>query len=237
MENIFSPGSPVLLVQASATIRGFVLHVTGGDAIQLATSGIQVDLEDLTISGSSSNAVHFTASNIGLTMQRINIVATGGNGIYSPVTGSSLTGNHITVADAFTGVYFTAANGTVTVDNLNVMNASGTAVHVVGGAVSIRNSNLRGAGNTTSSIGFYVAGSGGVAGSGMIERSEIGSNGVGIEADGSGGGGTIRVSNSVIENNSTGLNQINAGQVISFRTNMFSGNGTDGTPELSTSLK
>ena len=77
------------------------------------------------------------------------------------MTGSSLTGNHLTVANAFTGVYFTAANCIVTLDNINVMNFSGTAVYVAGGSVSIRSSNLRGAGDTSSSTGFYVAGSGG----------------------------------------------------------------------------
>ncbi len=49
--------------------------------------------------------------------------------------------------------------------------------------------------------------------------------------------GTLRISDMVITGNGTGLLPNNGGQIISFRTNMIAGNGTDGAPSLGTSLK
>jgi hypothetical protein len=57
----------------------------------------------------------------------------------------------------------------------------------------------------------------------MVERCHIASNSVnGILATGNGGTAIVRISDSVISNNATGIAQTPGGQVISFRTNMFS---------------
>jgi hypothetical protein len=49
-------------------------------------------------------------------------------------------------------------------------------------------------------------------------------------------GGTLRISNSVFSGNATGISS-QGGTVISYRNNTFAGNGVDGAPSLSTSLK
>jgi hypothetical protein len=49
--------------------------------------------------------------------------------------------------------------------------------------------------------------------------------------------GTVRIGNSTITGNGTGVSAAAGAQIISFRTNMLAGNVTDGTIVLSTSLK
>ncbi len=101
-----------------------------------------------------------------------------------------------------------------------------------GGSGTIRDSVIHGTGASSASTGVYST-----ASSLLVERSEISFNGVGLESDGGGGPGTLRISDCVIADNATGVVPIGAGQIISFRTNMFGGNGSDGTPPLGTSLK
>jgi hypothetical protein len=48
--------------------------------------------------------------------------------------------------------------------------------------------------------------------------------------------GTLRLSNSLIAGNGFGL-QTTSGTAITFRNNVFAGNGSDGAPSLATSLK
>jgi hypothetical protein len=66
----------------------------------------------------------------------------------------------------------------------------------------------------------------------LIDHSEMSFNNTGLLAS----AGTIRLSNSTISGNGTGINN-NGGTVISFRNNVIAGNTVDGAPALSTSLR
>jgi hypothetical protein len=68
----------------------------------------------------------------------------------------------------------------------------------------------------------------------LVERTQIVDNRFGLVA---GGGGTIRLSDSVVSGNMTGLEITGGTTIISFRNNVFAGNGADGSPVLSTSLR
>jgi hypothetical protein len=45
----------------------------------------------------------------------------------------------------------------------------------------------------------------------------------------SGSGALIRIGNSVVTGNGTGINVV-SGSIVSYKTNMIDGNGTNGTP-------
>jgi hypothetical protein len=94
------------------------------------------------------------------------------------------------------------------------------------GNATIRDSTFRG-----SNIGIQFVAPSQTLNS-LIEHTELVNNGVGLSADVQ---YTVRLSNSVVSNNLTGVT--GAGTFISFRNNVFAGNGADGTLSLSTSLK
>jgi hypothetical protein len=72
----------------------------------------------------------------------------------------------------------------------------------------------------------------------LVERCELSYNNRALVAtDGNGGGTTVRVSDTVITGNSTGISATFGAQIISFRTNMLAGNTTDGSTPFSISLK
>jgi Right handed beta helix region len=211
LENIFAPTAPVIQILANCTLRGLIIQVTSGDGIQIGASGVQVHLENVTIQGDAGtfiNGVHIISPNV------------------------DLTADHVTVNGAPTGFNLASTNATFSGSNLHVVNSTGIGFSMKGGSGTIRDSVIHGTGASSASTGVYLT-----AASLLVERSEISSNGVGLESNSSGGPATLRISDCVIANNATGLVPIGAGQIISFRTNTFGGNGSDGTPPLGTSLK
>ena len=89
--------------------------------------------------------------------------------------------------------------------------------------------------------GIYVQSAIGIPAVALVERCELSYNTTaGLVADNSSGGvatATVRISDSVITGNLTGISTIAGGQIISFRTNMLIGNTTDGATPFSLSLK
>lgn len=71
----------------------------------------------------------------------------------------------------------------------------------------------------------------------MLERTEVNFNNTGLEVDGTAGPAVARIDNCVITGNALGVYTAGSGQIISLRTNVITGNSTDGTISLSTSLK
>ena len=135
----------------------------------------------------------------------------------------------VTGSGSFEGVI---AVSTLTASHLSVIGGGQGVLANVGSSVTIRDSVLRG-----NQAGILVRGSNGNGATAMIERCEISFNTTGIQSDASSGPALVRISDSVITGNTTGLSQVRGGTIISFRTNMLAGNGVDGTPSLSTSLK
>ncbi len=76
LENIFAPTAPVIQILANCTIRGLVIQVTSGDAIQIGASGLQVHLENVTIQGDAgtfTNGVHIISPNVDLTADHVTV--------------------------------------------------------------------------------------------------------------------------------------------------------------------
>jgi hypothetical protein len=150
-------------------------------------------------------------------------------------TGVSVDLRDVTVSGVREGInLFSAFNPTVpftaNLENVSVT-ASDNALIVSDGNANIRNSSFRGANRTLSGIGIELVPSS-TSPNALIENSKVASNSTGISVT----GGTLRLSNNVITGNATGISGTGA-TVISFRNNTFAGNGADGSPLLSTSVK
>jgi hypothetical protein len=111
--------------------------------------------------------------------------------------------------------------------NVRTPNSTGVAVNAV-----IRDSVVAGSGGDGISA---ISPAGKASVSILVDGVKVATNfGSGIRADGaatSGAGSAIvRISNSTIANNVTGVSTANVGQLESFKNNVISGNLTDGTP-------
>jgi hypothetical protein len=70
----------------------------------------------------------------------------------------------------------------------------------------------------------------------FLDRVQIeGNSGVGITSDGA--TAEVRISDSTVTNNGTGLSAVNGGQLISFKNNALGGNTVDGSPTMKMKLK
>jgi hypothetical protein len=210
----FGAGSFVGIAQ-NVTIDG---NGTGAEidpgtftAVAIVNAGGQVTIRDLTIR-----------------------VPPGGYGVQ--ISGGDLhLENVLIVGTPDLGVF---ANGTtnpthVTTKNVTITNAGSAGIYLDGASGSFRDSVIRGSAN-----GIYVASFSGHAAAALVERCELSYNGTGLVADNTNAAGaTVRVSDTVITANTTGISTIAGGQIITFRTNMLAGNSTDGSTPFSISLK
>jgi hypothetical protein len=122
----------------------------------------------------------------------------------------------------------------VHLDRVTATNASQAGLHAHDSTVSVRDCVFHGSSN-----GYGIWVTNGVSPTNvMVERTEMSSNNIGLMvAPSSALGATVRLSNSVITANTTGVAQQGSGSLISFRNNMIAGNNTDGNPSLSISMK
>ena len=212
IENIFSPGAPAIQVTANATLRNLVIQVTTGDGILVSGNNVEVHIENVQIAGtpgSFANGIHVTGASV------------------------NLTADNSTVVDAVYGVNLAGANAIFAGSGLRLLGSTTAALSMSAGSGTLRDSLLRGPGPGSSTTGVHLSGGTVLA----LERSELTANATGALIDGSGGSSTLRLNNSTIVGNGMGLSGVSNGQIISLRTNVISGNGSDGTPALSTSLK
>ncbi len=96
-------------------------------------------------------------------------------------------------------------------------------------SVTVRNSSVGGGGFFGTGIVLASSVTSPVS---LIDNTQVLNCGTGIFLH----SGTLRLSNAVITGNTTGINTT-GGTLISFRNNVFAGNGTDGAPALTSSLK
>ena len=140
---------------------------------------------------------------------------------------------NVAIAGAQTGILL--ANAVIsptmpfqaTLDNVSV-DATEGGLNVVEGSVTVRNSSFVGAGASVG-VGFFSSSTNPTS---LVESTRIANNNTGIQLF----GGTLRLSGNVISGNGTGIGNT-GGTIISFRNNVFAGNGADGSPPLATSLK
>jgi len=64
----------------------------------------------------------------------------------------------------------------------------------------------------------------------MVENTRLINNAVGLAVDATAAAATVRLSNSTVQLNDTGLSTAGGGSIISFNNNRLNGNGSDGTP-------
>jgi hypothetical protein len=140
--------------------------------------------------------------------------------------------DHVSIFQSDQGVVAVSAQSTPTgayhlsLHDVNIRN-SGAAVQITDGGATIRDSAFAACGSgvtlsatNTSPVSFF-------------EHTEFDDNSVGLVVS----SGVARISNSLFSLNGTGISTTGAGSVISFRNNEFAGNGTDGAPILTSSLK
>ena len=211
IENIFSPKSPAILVSANCTLRNLVIQVTSGDGIQINTPNLQVNIENVQIQGapaSLANGIHLTAAGVNLS-------------VYNS-----------TIESASIGINLAGANAVFTGSNLQIHGSLTAGIAISAGSGSLRHSLLQGAGEASGSIGLSVLNA-----TFTMDNCESTANAIGVSADGSPGVTVVRIGNSVIAGNATGLSATKDGQILSLRTNTIAGNVSDGTPPVSLSLK
>ena len=97
-------------------------------------------------------------------------------------------------------------------------------------SVTVRNSSFLSAARNSSGVILATLSS---VPSSLIESTQIANHTTGLTIQGE----PVRLSNSVVTGNVTGVNVLGGGSLVSFRNNTFAGNGTDGPISLSTSLK
>jgi hypothetical protein len=191
--------------------------IAAGAAIGITINnpGGQVTIRNLTIDSSSGGGTSVGILILGgdVHLENVLIVGTPNDGVFA--NGSSANPIHLTTK------------------NVTVLNAGSVGIFLLGASGSLRDSVIRG-GNT----GLAVESATGQAAVALVERCELSYNVLGLFADNThGAGGTVRVSDTVITGNTTGISASNGAQIISFRTNMLAGNTTDGTTLFSVSLK
>jgi len=119
----------------------------------------------------------------------------------------------------------TQNSGTFTLDHVSIVDAGQIGYLQFAGTATIRDSLFEGG-----LEGLNLGGSGG-----LIERSEIsGNSSFGLVVANA---AVLRLADSVITGNGTGILPTAGGQIISYRTNMLAGNTTDGATPFSVSLK
>jgi hypothetical protein len=207
--------NPALTFLVSAggvlTLRNLAFQVgANGTAIQGTVPNGTVHLENITVSGDPAS--------VGV------LLSLGG--------GSKATLKDVVVTRAANCIQLTT---TLTSDPPSTVNFDHVTVDGCGNGVFVQTSNLtirHSSFNNNSQSGIQLN-TVTAATTSLIENSEFGGNATAI--NGAGGPITVRLSNNVISNNTQGL----GGPVtyVSFRNNAFSGNGADGTINLSTSLK
>jgi hypothetical protein len=214
-------------------------------AVDAANYGIVTVTQAITIDGNGVGAeievaagffgIHVSAGPV--TVRDLTIHGPGTAGIL--VLGADIHVENVTITGAPTyGAYVNGTSGAVhmTAKNLTVTDAAFCGMYIISSSASIRDSVVRG----TAGTGIYVVANQAFPPAvALIERTELSFNTIGLQSDNttSGPGATTRISDSVITGNTTGISAINGGQIITFRTNMLSGNSTDGSTPFSISLK
>lgn len=212
IENIFSPGSPAIQVAANVTLRNLLIQTSSADGILVSGSGVEVHIENVqiaTVPGALNNGIHVTG------------------------TGVNLTVDNSTIVDAVVGINVAGANAVFAGGGLRLLGSTAAAFSMSAGSGTLRDGLLRGTGPGAATVGLRLSGGAVLA----LEHCELTANGTGAVVDGSGGTTTLRMNNSTVAGNGVGLSAVSSGQIISLRTNMIAGNGSDGTAPLSTSLK
>lgn len=124
-------------------------------------------------------------------------------------------------------VVINAPDANVILRNITLF-GNGTAAHGVR-VLSARQVHLDDLAISGFATGVGVAPAG-VATNVLVERSRLTQNTVGLSVDGTTAAATVRLSDSTVLQNGTGLATAGGGRIVSYGNNRLRGNGTDGVP-------
>ena len=228
-----------ITIDCEGTLGSILAAATNG--VNINGANITVHLRNISINGFLSGliGINFIAGN-SLTLHNVKIfgfnTGTAAGVKFSPnttnailqINDSTITSNGIAPATGGGIVVQPAVGGTalVVVHNSKIENNSNgiSALSASGGIVmTVRDSTLadnRGSGiTTTATSGINV----------MVDRAAISNNFQNGIASGN-ANSTVRINNSVITGNTTGVASLAGGVLRSYKNNAINGNGTDGTP-------
>jgi hypothetical protein len=207
---------PVILRNISVVLNPASQNQEQDFGIFAQLNGGSLVLDNVTVSigpdsihtQSAEGIVIFAAAGVPIDLKDVSV-----SGVFRGIEIDNLVSNPATPANAV-------------LQNVSV-SASVLALSVNDAAVTVRNSSFRGA---SVGISTFATSTSPVS---VLDSTQVTNNGTGISAS----GGTLRLFNNVISGNTTGIAAGIGATVISFRNNAFAGNGADGSPALSTSLK
>ena len=220
----------------------FMTGVPGGGVIPLQLNPgtlANVVVRNITVilpNSPATDGIFFSLGAGGLiSFENVNVVLQGpssATGIYGQAGGGSVRFDGVKIAGAGTGI-FVQNTGFVqaqyVVDNSS-FDVSGTGIALIDGAGTIRNSNFTG---PSGAVGLNL-GVTDLGGTYLIDTCSFQSLTYGVNI---GNFIVARFSNSTFSNDGYGIYNVSGGSIVSFRNNVFAGNGADGSPALTTSLK
>jgi parallel beta helix pectate lyase-like protein len=223
-------GAMTINKAVTITSEGAVAGVLATSGVGLtirAGAGDVINLRGLDIDGgnSGSTGIQFVSGQA-LNIQKSLVHGFANSGIiFSPAGTASLSVSDTTVTSNHSnGILVTGpVNGA-----LNRVTASGNGVGIFasGAGVSLTLTDIVASNNSY--------GVGASASAMMVRNSTMSSNALGMSADRT---AVVRVSQSTITANGTGLEVTNGGQVLSFGNNNISGNGTDGLTTTTVAMR
>ena len=197
-----------------------VLTSNGANAIIVNGAGIHVVLRGLDINGlgTANDGIRFLAG-ASLTVENCRIYGFFSNGIEAQhALGSTLYVKDSVISGNASGGIFTTLTGDTVIDNVRLERNGGFGLRMEFGEGVVRNSVVAG----TSGNGINATPSSII----NVEKTVVSVNTLsGLR---SGGSSTIRIGNSTVIGNTTGL-EVVSGQIVSLGGNTVTGNGTDGT--------
>ena len=249
--NVLSPGSfgPLTIAKSISIVAdGVEAAILAGGAIGAAIkieagAGEIVSLRGLTIDlrGTANVGIDFR-SGAALHVHKC-VIRKSTTGInFVPASGTS----ELTVADSVIAdtnaigirvVPTGSAGAQATLDRVRVENSSGSGIAFSGdNTIGSITATVRDSGSVGHAAGLGILAQ--ESGSGTtvvtVDRSAAVNNGAGIVANGT--GATIRIGDSTVSGNTTGLSTFN-GVIASYRTNKVNGNGTNGDPTSTIDMK
>lgn len=239
--NVLSPGEygAITITQSLNIVADGVeayIFAISGNAITINTPGVEVSLRGLTIDqfpGQNYFAIRVGASAI-LRLENVTI-RNGLRGInFAPGAGASQLHilNTTIMSTASDGLAINLPGGPVTADiqGLRVRNTGNAGIFIAGQVkAAIRDSVL-----TNNIVGVRVVGSAASPTNVMLTRVHVENNSsVGVLSKSA----MVRIGESIVTGNGTGLSMTNGGTIASFKTNQVAGNGTDGAPNATLLLK
>ena len=223
-------GSVVINKAVTITSEGAVAGVLATSGVGITVSagpGNVINLRGLDIDGGSSGNIGIQfISGQALNIQKSTVRGFAGSGIaFSPSGTASIFVSDSTVTNnRSNGILVTGAvNGA-----LNRITASGNGVGIFASGAGV---NLTLSDIVTSSNNYGIGAHGSAM---MVRNATISSNAVGVAADQA---AIVRVSQSTVTANGTGLQATSGGQVVSFGNNDISGNNTDGVATSTVALQ